>query len=501
MLILHLNNTWINISNNFMNDKFIFEQASDLDYKTVEDYYLKYINPGLSNLYKFFSFGRDIFENAEGMYLYTKSKKKILDFTGGLGVLSHGHNHPRILGARIKFQQQKKVEVHKVIFSSYQALLAKKVVDLLPEGLNKVFFPNSGAEANEGAIKMAYKYHEGKRDYILHSDRAFHGKLIACGSLGGNYFEDDFFPRLPNTVAFEYNNIENLKSKIELLKKNNTSNIYAIILEPFSASCMQGCSEKFLLELRKICFENDIVLIFDEVYSGWAKTGELFNFMRVKNLCPDILTSSKSFGGGKASISAYISSDKVFMKAYGSAGDANLHSSTYTGFGEESATALEALDIMVQENYVDKSKNIFERINPKLIELKNKYPSIIKEVRGSGTMNGIVINPPIKIIDKILDLLPFTVAKNNYNKFSLIVIAGIMEYLYSTFNILTIPQDRIIRTEQGDIERFAYLAIKPSCIVNEQEIDFFIDSLDQTLSQGPIKLINNFFKNKLTNAN
>ena len=483
-----------------MTDKFIFEEALDLDYQTVEKYYKEYINPGLSDLYKFFSFGRDIFEYSEGMYLFTRNGRKILDFTGGLGVLNHGHNHPRILKARIKFQEQKRVEVHKVIFSSYQALLAKKVIELLPNGLDKVYFPNSGAEANEGAIKMAYKYHSGNRDYILHSDRAFHGKLIATGSLGGNYFEDDLFPKIPNTASFEFNNIENLKSKINLYTKGNNSNIYAIIIEPFSASCMQECSHDFLIELREICNKHDIVLIFDEVYSGWAKTGELFNFMRVKDLVPDILTTSKSFGGGKSSISSYISSNKIFNKAYGSSSDANLHSSTYTGFGEESATALEAIDILVKENYVEKSKNVFKKLNPLLKELEKKYPDIIKEVRGSGTMHGILIHPPLKIIDKILDYIPFKIAKNNYNKFSQIVIAGIMEYLYSKFNILTIPQDRMIKIKNGKIERFAYLAIKPSCIVNDEQINYFIKSLDQALNAGVINLITFFFKNKFSNS-
>ena len=96
----------------------------------------------------------------------------------------------------------------------------KKLSDLLPKNLDKCFFPNSGAEANEGAIKLAYKYHKGKRDYILHSDRAFHGKLIATGSLGGNYFEDELFQRLPHISNFEYNNIVSLKSKINYLQKN-----------------------------------------------------------------------------------------------------------------------------------------------------------------------------------------------------------------------------------------------------------------------------------------
>ena len=123
---------------------------------------------------------------------------------------------------------------------------------------------------------------------------------------------------------------------------------------------MQGCSNDFLTQLRKICDEEDIVLIFDEVYCGMAKTGELFNFMRVENLVPDILTMSKSFGGGKSSISAYVTKNNIFDKAYGNFKDANLHSSTYTGFGEEAITAIEALDIMIDEDYVSKSKIFLE---------------------------------------------------------------------------------------------------------------------------------------------
>ena len=139
-----------------------------------------------------------------------------------MGVLNHGHNHPRILKARIKYQEQKRIEVHKVIFSPYQAMLAKKLASLLPQGLNKSFFPNSGAEANEGALKLAYKYHEGKRDYVLHADRGFHGRLIASGSLGGMIAgEEEIFQSIPHVSSFEYNNIESFKSKVSYLRKNN----------------------------------------------------------------------------------------------------------------------------------------------------------------------------------------------------------------------------------------------------------------------------------------
>ena len=104
-----------------------------------------------------------------------------------------------------------------------------------------------------------------------------------------------------------------MKHLVEDLRKNNTSNIYAIIVEPFSASSLLSCSESFLRGLRDICSKENIVLIYDEVYSGWCKTGNLFYFMNFNNAEPDILTSGKSLGGGKASISAYTCKEK-FLK-------------------------------------------------------------------------------------------------------------------------------------------------------------------------------------------
>ncbi len=332
----------------------------------------------------------------------------------------------------------------------------------------------------------------------MHADRAFHGKLIASGSLGGNYAEEDgLFQKLPYTSAFEYNNIESFKSKINYLRRKEISDVYAVIIEPFSASCMYGCSESFLLEMRKICDQEQIILIFDEVYSGWSKTGHLFNFMRVKNLCPDILTMSKSFGGGKSSISAYVTRDKVFNKAYGKLKDSNLHTTTYTGFGEEAATALEAIQIVIDDNYSEKARDIFNQLNPKLKEMKKKFPSIIKEVRGQGTMNGILIYPPIKYMDEIIDKLPYNIIKDKYNAFSQIVIASIMEELYSEYKILTIPQDRIIKKLSGEIERFAYLAIKPACIATAEEINYFLSSLEKVLNISIVNLIRKFLQKKI----
>ena len=128
------------------------EECDSLNIDQVWDLYKQYVNPKQVNIFSSFSYGKDTFSHADGMYMYTKDGRKILDFSGGLGVLNHGHNHQEILDSRINFQKNKGLEVHKLIFSPYIAGLSHNIAKLLPGDLNKCYFPNSGAEAIEGAI-------------------------------------------------------------------------------------------------------------------------------------------------------------------------------------------------------------------------------------------------------------------------------------------------------------------------------------------------------------
>ena len=157
------------------------DDCEKLTNQQVRELYKKYVNPAIEHLLGAFHLGEELIDHAEGVWLHTRSGEKILDVTGGIGVLSHGHNNPRILNSRLNFQKQKRMEVHKTIFSPYVAALSHNIAELLPEDLDYSFFCNSGAEAVEGAIKLAYKYHDGKRKIILHSDISFHGKLLALG--------------------------------------------------------------------------------------------------------------------------------------------------------------------------------------------------------------------------------------------------------------------------------------------------------------------------------
>ena len=459
-------------------------QVSDCDNlsnKQVRDLYKKFVNPSLEQLFGAFGIGDQEVDHSEGVWIYTKNNEKILDVTGGIGVLSHGHNHPRILQARIEFQKKKKMEVHKTIFSPYMAALSHNIAQLMPGDLNFSFFCNSGAESVEGAIKLAYKYHDGKRKTILHSNISFHGKLLGSASVTASkevYFK---YPQIPNTDSFEYGNINSIKQKIQNHKtKSGSSDIYALIIEPFQTLTVNQCNSEFLIQLQKICNDNDIVLIFDEVYTGWYKTGPLFNFMRT-DVLPDIVTTSKSLGGGKASISAYTSRENILKKAYGNTRDALLHTSTYNGFGEECITAIEAINIMQEEHFGDNSLMIEQIVKNRCKKLLAEFNNEVKECKGSGALHGIFFKTDDLLISKILKLTPLSIAKDP--KFvSKLAAAAISDWMFRNYNILVIFSN----TDQVS------LFFKPSLVIKEQEINYFFDCLERTLEKGFWKIVMTF---------
>lgn len=445
-----------------------------LNIKDVQSLYNKYVNPSQSSAIKIFGFGKDLVDFSLGKWIYTQTGKKILDFTGGFGVLNHGHNHPRIIEARIKFQKKNRMEIHKNYLSQYTAALSANIANLLPKDLNKVYLPNSGAEANEGAIKLAYKYFNGKKKFLLHSDISFHGKLLGTGSISSSPETDFNFPGLKDVDCFKYNDFESLQQKITKYK----GKIYAIIIEPFSASSLRVLSHDFMDKLRKICDKEKIILIFDEVFTGWAKTGKLFYFFNYNNIIPDILTFSKSFGGGKSSISGYVVRDKFLDGTYNSLKDFNLHSTTYNAFGEENITAMEAINIIIDEDYCKKAEKIGKCINSELLKLQNIFPETLSEIRGFGALQGIKININKLLLFQLTKTIPF-LEKKNKRFFDKLCYSSIVNRLYEKHNILT----------SFSLGKDICLWISPSLIVNEKDIKYVMSCLEETLKWGLNKLV------------
>ena len=189
---------------------------------------------------------------------------------------------------------------------------------------------------------------------------------------------------------------------------------------------------------------------------------------------------SKSFGGGKSSISCFVTTSKIFEKAYGNLED-NDSSTTYNAFGEECATAIEAINIAVEENYPLKAKNNGKLINQKLKFLKNKYPNLIKEIRGKGCLQGILFKTGPEIINKILNLIPVKLTKDE-RFLSKLVTSSVINSLYDDYEILTsLGQNKEI-----------CLWISPPIKVTDEEINHFFESLEKVLDKGLVLSVLSF---------
>ena len=466
---------------------FTVKDADKLSINQIHDLYKKFINPNQTKIFSSLPFGKDVFKSAEGVFLYTKKNKKILDFTGGLGVLGLGHNHPKILKARIEFQKKKKIEVHKIIFSQYMAALSSNIAQLLTPNLTKSFFLNSGAEAVDAAIKVCHKSFEVKKKYILYSDKSYHGKLIGSGSISGSYKKDNNFPVMKNCADFKFNDLKDLETKIK--KYNKIGGVYCVIVEPFSASLLEGCSEEFikkLFELKKIY---GFRIVFDEVFTGFFKSKKMFYFQNFFKVEPDAICLSKTLGGGKSSISCLVVNNDVYEKAYGKISDTFLHTTTYNGFGEESVTALEALNIMANPEFEKKVQSLEKLLKQKLFELKKNHVDKIEQIKGNGILNGIIFKSPTSLLEKLLQKIPIRIINDKSFFLKKIMATAVSCELYEKYNILTSINDSSLSN---------HLCVSPSLIIDKKNIDYFFESLDKILRKKinyyPIRIILNYLK-------
>ena len=449
------------------------EEASNLSIQEIKDLYINFINPNQTKIFSSLPFGNEIFEKAEGVFLYTQEGKKILDFTGGGGVLGLGHNHPKILNTRIKFQNEKEVEVHKIIFSKYMAALSSSLAYLLPENLNKSFFLNSGAEAVEAAIKICFKYYKGKKKFILHSDKSYHGKLIGSGSISGSYKNKNDLPTMENCKSFKFNDPSHLEKLIIDCEKNG--GVYSVIIEPYSASLLESCSNEFMQKLFHLKKKYGFKIIFDEVFTGFFKSKKMFYFENFNQISPDIICLSKTLGGGKSSISSLVVDDELYDGAYGKLKDTFLHTTTYNGFGEESVTALESLNILSNPEFKKKVNLLSDLLTKKMSIIEERHKDKIEKIKGTGILNGIVFKSYLSSIGNMMEKLPINIIQDKAFFVKKLTATAISSELYKNYNILTYINDSSVSN---------HLVIAPSLVIEEKEVAYFFESLDECLSKG-----------------
>ncbi len=320
------------------------------------------------------------FDYGKGINLWDIEGKKYYDFLGGIAVSAVGHSHPKLVDA-IKTQAEKLIHCSNLYYIEPQVKLAKLLVE--NSCADKVFFANSGAEANEGAIKLARIYFKKKgmpeKYEIITLEKSFHGRTLATiAATGQDKYQKPYSPLTPKFLKVPINDLEALEKAI-----NGTT--CAVMIEPIQGeSGVNLTTIEYLQGVRKLCDEKGILLIFDEVQCGLGRTGKLFAYEHF-GVEPDIFTLAKALGGGFP-IGALLAKDHV-----ASAFEPGDHGSTFGGNPLACAAALAAMEIILSENLVENSEKMGNYLIEKLIELKNKY-NLIEEIRGKGLMVGIQLN-------------------------------------------------------------------------------------------------------------
>ncbi len=323
--------------------------------------------------------GTMVIEEAKGCYLKDAQGKQYLDMIAGIGVCNLGHSHPVVVEA-IQQQAEKLIHTSNLYWIPRQVELAK----LLAENSfgDKAFFCNSGGEANEAAIKLARKYsykkYGNERNEIIAMTSSFHGRTLATLSVTANKKYQEGFGPMPEGFKFaDFNDIDSVKDAI-------TEKTCAVIVEPVQGEGgVNASDEKFLKQLRDICTEKDILLIFDEIQCGMSRTGKLFAYEHY-GVEPDIMSLAKALGNGFP-IGAVLATEKA-ASAF-SPGD---HGTTFGGNPLACSAALATLKYMLQEKLWEKVECKGNYFKEQLQELVEKY-SWVKRTKGKGLMVGLEI--------------------------------------------------------------------------------------------------------------
>ena len=371
------------------------------------------------------------FVKGEGLTLIDDKGDRYLDFVSGIAVNALGHAHPKMVET-IQKQAETLLHVSNLYYNEAQNRAAEKL--LAATGYDRVFFCNSGAEANELALKIARKY--GKqlspsKNVILYMKNSFHGRTTGTLAVTGQEkYQADYRPLIPNTVEIEFNDID-------MLKAHFNSDVCAIILEPIQGEGgLTSATESFIAEIARLAEEHQALVIFDEIQCGMSRTGTVLYSDQLP-LKADVVTLAKALGGG-VPIGACITKGKANEILV--PGD---HGSTYGGNPFVCSVAATVLDEITSEEMLSHVKTMGEYAHIALESLQKKHPEIV-EIRGKGLLLGFKLDDSLSAGDLVKEALARKL---------LLVSAG------------------------GNVVRYF-----PALIVTEKEIDATIPILDAALS-------------------
>jgi acetylornithine/N-succinyldiaminopimelate aminotransferase len=340
------------------------------------------------------------FERGEGAWLFTADGERYLDFTSGVAVNALGHAHPRLVSA---LEDQARKVWH--VSNLYRIPEGERLADRLCEATfaDTVFFQNSGAEAIECSIKMARKYQSAngkpERFRIVTFEGAFHGRtLAALAATGNKKYLDGFGPPVDGFDQVPYGDLEAVKKAIG-------PQTGAILVEPIQGEGgVRVPPSAFLRGLRTLCDQHGLLLIFDEIQTGFARTGDLFVYQRA-GVEPDIMPVAKALGGGFP-VGACLATAEA-----GKGMTAGTHGSTFGGNPLAMAVGNAVLDVMLAPGFIEHVRDMSLKLKQRLAEIRDRHASVVAEVRGEGLLMGLRMVPPSsEMVDELRNEKMITVA-------------------------------------------------------------------------------------------
>ncbi|EKF20928.1 class III aminotransferase [Nitratireductor pacificus pht-3B] len=455
------------------------EDAKGLSVERMTDLFKAHLNPGQLHFMKLLGFHKVKIESAEGMYYIDQNGRKILDFFGGFGSLAFGHNHPRILEARQKFQNEKRHEIAIAFMSQYATALAANLAACSPGDLDMVFLGSSGSEAMESAVKLAERAAGPKRPKVVYAENSFHGKTKGVLTItDGNLYRAEF--RLTdNTVRVPFGDIDAIETAFR-----TDPEIGAIVLETVQGGGgINEAPREFWQKLRQLCDQYGVIWVADEVQCGYGRTGRFYAFEHY-DVVPDITALAKSLGAGKAAIAAMIARRDIYMKAYGTPKTAMIHAmATFGGIGEACATAIEGTNVLYDEALMENAESTGAYLVERLNALKDKYPRIIKDIRGRGCMVGLEFHDFSQTLPAVLR--PVVGMLDDKLKGSLSGFVGAL--LLRDYDVL------VAFTEYNR----NVIRLLPPLVMRPEHVDKLVDSLDALLGRGVVAIVKDFVKSQV----
>ena len=336
------------------------------------------------------NYGRlpQVIVKGKGCYMYDADGNKILDMFPGWAVSGIGHCHPKVVEA-VQTQAAELLHIDNTFYSEPQGILAKLLSERAFGG--KCFFCNSGAEANEAALKLARLYTAKEKYKFITAEGSFHGRTFATVTATAQpKYHEGFLPLLPGFVYVPFNDIKALEDAFD-------DEVAAVMVEPIQGEGgINIASNEYLSAIRELCDKNDAVMILDEVQTGVGRTGKWFGYQHY-DVTPDIITMAKTLGGGVA-IGAMMATEEISAALV-----PGKHASTFGGNSLACAAAIGVIEAIEEENLLDNANELGKYAKQKLESLKEKH-SCIDHVRGVGLMIGVQLTKPgADIVAKCLE--------------------------------------------------------------------------------------------------